>query len=319
MAADDPDVRASSRISVGSCDAQLHLFAGFRVDASVGNESSSYNEQVGELLVAPDKPSSWWRGRAERLASAVQVSGELSWRSGDPLRNWSVMASANSEGLLDLLTDGSGTLTYRHEAPRFANQCARNPDPENNDVKCSGAGSSSAGIASYYIDLDAAGDYEIVIEGRCTRSGDAYAGAFVTLHAARYVGASADPGNIGPPNGPFQNFPDYSGGEFIFPQLLTAEDVGNICNAANGGSFSYRRVLEFGPPVVPGQDDLIYLQLGLGTLVGNNTIIGFDATEEMEFRGPFIIIYSSPPTQSVPTGSYQGEAQIEFTVQLNQR
>lgn len=311
VAAADSDVRDTSRISVGSCDAPLHVWGAFTVSADAGSEDSDYNSadenRISKPPEPPQRPANYWQGRVERFSSAENATGEM--------LNWGVNVHANSEGILTLASDGNGGMTYRHEVPAMADECIVNPDPEESDVSCSRAGGGGGGVATYYMDLEATGTYDVTIEGQCSYTGDAYAGASVSLFVWRYYGDLPEEG--GPLNGPFMDYPDYDYGEFYDPQVLSNQDVGNICGSGHNGTFTFTRSFDVGPPVEPDEPDMVYIQVGLGSVAGTNHYAGSDITEYINFSGG--VATFTPPGDEESAGNYNGTADMELNVSVSRR
>lgn len=312
-AADDGSINDQARISVGPCDTQMHVYGKLVVSADAQSNDSTYDSDDTGILSQPPspptKPASFWNGRTESFVSTESVTGDLF--NGGP------SASADAHGALDLLADGNGGLTFRHDSDTLSDQCREHPDNDDDTVRCSAGKTATAGIVSYYVDIDAAKTLELTVSGRCERVGDAYGGAFVNSSAFRAVGG--DPNDIGGLNGPFANHPNYTSDNGQIPMSVPDLGAGNICASGNPGTFSYSRTLELDGPVVQGQTDVVYLQVGIGTVLGNDPYPQYSITDSLSYSGGGGTPSAPAPSGDPAIGTYSGNGDVEFNVRLEER
>ena len=287
-ATQDAEVRDTARITVGSCDARMHVWGETWVSANTKHILSpsydSEDEAPADLIHAPEPPQlpgNFWSGRSETFTSPL-LSDEHELSSGLEL-------SAQAKGELRLSSDADGGFSYRHTAFTLSDNCGYDPDSE--EVTCAEAATAGNAAVNYYFDLESAGAYEVTVEGRCQSSGDSYAsGKVILLMAQRFAGGRADQAR------PIM--------ETFFPPALPVNQ--EVCDAASPDGYRYSRTFQLAGPEVPGQPDLIHfwgvLQSGLvNKHFGNHSPL-------------------PPPPGAQPTsGTYQGEAQVEISIRVRKR
>src|SRR5690606_34847452 len=104
----------TASISVGTCDAKVHVSGQFAVQAAAGVERDEYELPEDFLPCPPEmpqRPATFWQGRTERVGDAVNAAGTHEFGAGQDIITLHQLATGS--GYATYSVDGSGQTSFQ--------------------------------------------------------------------------------------------------------------------------------------------------------------------------------------------------------------